>query len=114
MDWPLGWAGGDVSQGWSFSDVLAWGLLGALLFLFPLVVLFSRAIRRRRFWCVKSGREVEVQFEEHGLPGFRRQAAVKSCSAFDPSTTRPCGRECLDPACRPLWAPSMMADRLEP
>jgi hypothetical protein len=42
--------------------------------------------RRRRFWCPLHRREVEVEFDERGLPGFRRQVAVKSCSVFDPPT----------------------------
>jgi len=106
MDWPLGWSGAEVREAWvqGFTDALAWGLLVALLFLFPLVVLFSRATRRRRFWCAQSEREVEVEFEEHGFPGFQRAVVVKQCSVFEPCTDVTCHRRCLDADFRRLWA----------
>src|SRR6266545_6444315 len=105
MDWSPGWTGAEVHEAWSqgLTDVLGWGVLGALLLLFPLVVLFARAVRRRRFWCALSRREVEVEFAEHGLPGLRRPAAVKSCSVFDPPTAVGCHRRCLDADFRRQW-----------
>ncbi len=101
----------EVGRVWiqGLRDIVVVGLL----FLFPLAVLFSRTTRRRRFWCVQSRREVEVEFEEHGLPGFRRAVAVKSCSVFDPPTAVSCRRRCLDPAFRRQWEPALPVGRLE-
>lgn len=115
MDWTLGWSGAEVREAWiqGFTDVLGWGLLGALLFLIPLAVLFSRATRQRHFWCAQSRREVEVAFEERGLPGFRRAMAVKSCSVFDPPTAVACRRRCLDANFRCQWEPALPVGRLE-
>lgn len=109
MEWPIAWSGEEAREAWvqSFTDVLGWGLLGALLFLVPLLILFSSAIRRRRFWCAQSRRDVEVEFEEHGLPGFRRAVAVRSCSVFDPPTAVRCKRRCLDAAYRRQWEPTL-------
>src|ERR1700675_5073732 len=42
----------------------------------------TRIVRRRRFWCDRAQGEVEVEFEEQGLIGFRRAVAVRSCSVF--------------------------------
>jgi hypothetical protein len=63
--------------------------------------------RRRKFWCALVEREVEVQFEEHGLPGLRWQYAVKSCSAFDPCSDVQCRRRCVDIAFRRQWPPAL-------
>lgn len=60
---------------------------------------------RRYFWCAVHQREVEVELEERGLPGFRVPVAVRSCSVFDPPTAIDCERRCLDPAFRARWAP---------
>lgn len=105
MEWSGAWPDEAVSGVWTqgIADMLGWGVLVSLLFLFPLVVLFSRAIRRRHFWCAQSGREVEVELEEHGLPGFRRAVAVRSCSVFDPPTSVRCRRRCLDVTFRLPW-----------
>lgn len=64
-------------------------------------------VRRRRFWCAWSRREVEVEFETRGLPGFRRVVTVRSCSAFDPPTAIECRRRCLDAAFRRQWEPPL-------
>jgi len=64
---------------------------------------FLSVVRRRHFWCALERREVEVEFEERGLPGFRRQLAVRSCSVFDPPTAVACGRRCLESAYRRQW-----------
>lgn len=87
-----------VAKGWTqaLADVMAWGSLLSLLLLVPLLVLFSQALRRRRFWCLASRREVEVEMEEVGVPGFRRAVAVRSCTAFDPATAVTCRRKCLE------------------
>ena len=108
MEWLLGWSGLEAGDGWvqSFTDVLGWGTLGALLFLVPLVVVFSRATRRRHFWCAQERREVEVEFEEQGLPGFRHTQNVRSCSVFDPPTAVRCHRDCLNPDTRLLVPPA--------
>src|SRR5262245_34094494 len=70
---PIQWTQGIV-------DALSWGVLLALLLLLPLIVLFSRAIRRRRLWCAEKSREVEVVLDERGLPGFRCAIAVQQCT----------------------------------
>lgn len=57
-------------------------------------------VARRHFWCASAGREVEVTFQENGLPGFRRPVAVRKCSMFDPPTEVTCRRDCLDRAVR--------------
>lgn len=108
MDWPLGWSGVETSQAWTSgtADLFAWGLLGILLFMVPVLVLLSGATRRRRFWCAESGRDVEVEFEERGFPGLRR-AVVKSCSAFDPPGALICRRRCLDPGYQRPWQPTI-------
>ncbi len=59
--------------------------------------------RWRRFWCAEAQREVEVVFEQRGLPGFRWAAAVKSCPVFDPDTAVACQRRCLDTQFRRRW-----------
>jgi hypothetical protein len=59
--------------------------------------------RRRRFWCAEAGREVEVLFEERGLPGMRWSAAVKSCPVFEPGTGIACHRHCLSATFRRQW-----------
>jgi len=110
MDWTRAWPDEAVATAWTqgIADALGWGVLLSLLFLFPLVVLFSRAIRRRRFWCAQSGREVEVELEERGLPGFRRAVAVRSCSVFDPPAAIGCRRRCLDADFRRPWEPALL------
>jgi len=105
MDWIAAWPEEAVVtasiQG--VADQLGWGLLISLLFLVPLVVLFSRVIRRRRFRCAEAAREVEVEFEERGLPGFGRPISVRSCSVFDPPGAVGCRRRCLDSDFRRRW-----------
>ena len=114
MDWPLDWSGMEIGGGSTYgpADVMAWGLLAALLFVVPLVVLFSRARRRRRFWCADNARDVEVEFEGRGFPGFREEV-VKSCSAFDPTTAVTCRRGCLDPTRQRLWPAALGTGRAE-
>lgn len=62
---------------------------------------------KRRVWCADLGREVEVEFEERGLPGLRWKTRVRSCSAFDPATDVTCRRRCIDPQYRRRWTPPM-------
>lgn len=109
MEWLAEWSGQEVQEAWAqqLADLLAWGLLGALLLLFLLLVLFPSTVKRRRFWCHLNRREVEVEFEERGVPGWRQPVAVKSCSVFDPPTAVTCRRHCLDPAFRRQWPPAL-------
>ncbi len=98
MDWVMsyGWAepvgGGRMSWmvGWGF---LAWGIATALVLV--LATLATSRVARRRFWCAQAGREVDVELEEHGVPGLRQFIAVRRCSAFTPSTAVTCRRSCL-------------------
>ena len=60
-------------------------------------------IRRRRFWCAEARREVEVEFEERGLPGLPWSTAVKSCPVFDPPAAVGCRRRCVDARFRRRW-----------
>ena len=100
MDWPLSPTGGDLQEAWVQASgvfgwaVLLWAGVAAALAL-VLVPIVTRAVRRRHFWCERAGAEVEVEFEEHGLVGFRRAVAVLSCSVFDPPTAVGCRRGCL-------------------
>lgn len=66
-----------------------------------------RHTARRGFWCGSRHREVEVEFEVRGLPGFRAPADVVSCTAFEPPTAVGCRRQCLDPTFRRQWEPSL-------
>ena len=80
----------------SLATALGWGTLVALLVLVPLILVFSRMIHWRRFWCALSGRDVQVEFEEAGVPGLSWASVVRSCSAFDPPTAITCDRRCVD------------------
>jgi hypothetical protein len=94
-------AQGSWTQG--LVDALSWGLLIAVLLIVPLVVTFSRALRKRTFWCAQKRRDVEVVMDERGLPGLRAAVAVESCTAFDPPTAVTCQRRCLDADFRRQW-----------
>ena len=101
MDLPLGAVGTDVqAQAWieSVTSAYGWVLLvwavGAAVLLLFMTVVFVPAVRRR-FWCAGAQRDVEVEFEECGVPGRRRRIAVISCSTFDPPTKVQCDRACL-------------------
>lgn len=101
MDWPIASPGWDVQVAWvDRASMLGWGVLiwagVAATLAMLLLPIATQAVRRRRFWCVRARREVEVEFEEHGLIGFRRAVAVRSCSMFDPPTQVGCRRSCLD------------------
>jgi hypothetical protein len=109
MDGKMGLAGWSVPEAWGpwlqgvteglSSTILIWGALTAgLLLLISLIAI--RVVRRRVFWCAQAQRDVEVNIEERGLPGFRRRAAVVSCSAFESPTEVQCRRSCLDQSIR--------------
>ncbi len=104
MDWPVESLGWDIQEAWvqSAANALAWGIFGwgVLVGVLVLLTMWAIRVRRRRFWCEGVQREVEVDFEERGLPGFQRPTAVLSCSVFDPPTAVSCRRECLDPDAR--------------
>ena len=110
VHWPIP-DGAEEATPAAMTDALAWATLAAFFVLVPLVVLFTRALRRRRFWCPEAQREVEVELEECGLPGLRWSAAVRRCSVFDPPTAVACQRRCLDPEFRRRWVAVVPADR---
>ncbi len=99
MDWPTEPSGLDVQEAWvqSAANALAWGIFGWGVVVAIVVSLAALAVRarRRRFWCHETQREVEVEFEERGFPGFRRPTAVLSCSVFEPPTAVRCRGSCL-------------------
>jgi hypothetical protein len=100
MDSLIGFGAWDVQDMWvrSAADAVLWVMVGwgvvitAVLLLATLVV----AVGRRRFWCDQAQREVAVDFQENGFPGFRRPVAVLRCSAFQPPTAITCCRSCLE------------------
>jgi hypothetical protein len=101
MDLAMGADGWSVEEPWvrSAADVLGWAVMGwgvgITLVALLMLVLVTRVVRRRRFWCAPAHREVEVEFEERGLLGFRQRTAVLSCSAFDCPGEISCRRQCL-------------------
>lgn len=100
MDWPIASPGWDVEVAWTErASMLGWGLLiwaaVAAILAVLLLPIAARVVRRRRFWCARAEGEVEVEFEEEGIIGFRRAVAVRSCSVFDPPTQVHCRRSCL-------------------
>lgn len=114
MDWPME-AAVNLDLAWTawiqdVADVVAWTIplwigFAALTFLIPLAL--AHTVRRHSFWCRDGRREVEVKFEERGLPGFRRALAVRACSRFDPPNAVCCRRRCLDPDFRSKWEPAL-------
>ena len=101
MDWPIASPGWDVQEAWMGSaTMVGWGVLiwaGVAATLAVLLLpIATQVVRRRRVWCARAHGEVEVEFEEQGIVGFRRAVAVRSCSVFDPPTDVSCRRSCLD------------------
>src|SRR5262245_41737058 len=99
----MAWEGWNdpVREAWAqgvqaLADAVGTTMLIALLILVPLVVVFSRMIHRRRFWCSAVSRDVDVEFEECGFPRLAWGSVVRSCSAFDPPTAVSCARHCVD------------------
>jgi hypothetical protein len=101
MDLVFETDGWQVQEPWvqSAADIFAWAVLsgGLVITMVALLVLVlvTRVVRRRRFWCAPANRDVEVEFEERGLLGFRRRTAVLSCSAFECPGEISCRRHCL-------------------
>jgi hypothetical protein len=102
MDWFVAapWSEQEAFPAETVATLLAWYSVFVAV---PLLVLSVAAVmivyRRRRLWCVQAERIAEVEFEEVGLPGCRRAAAVYSCSLFSPDV-RPSvsGRAGVGPA----------------
>ena len=86
---------------------LALGVLGFLLLLLPLAIPRRLIHRQRHFWCAIARERVDVEFEERGLPGFRKAISVLSCSRFEPPSAIACKRRCLDGAFRRQWPPAL-------
>jgi len=109
MDWMSLWPdrAGEVVLVQAFASSMAWAALAALVLLVPVFYVFSHMIRRRRFWCARAEREVEVLVEERGLPGLAHASSVTSCSVFDPPTAVACTRRCLDAEFRRRWPPAL-------
>jgi len=99
MDWPAEFVGWDLQEAWvqGASDTIAWGIFGWAVIVATVLLLGMLAIRnrRRRFWCTEALCQVEVHFEDRGLPGLAT-STVLSCSAFDPPTAVHCRRACLE------------------
>lgn len=100
MESVIATQGLELQQAWAeLGSALSWAVVVwcavATIFALLLLPIADRVIRRRHFWCQRAGDQVEVEFEESGLPGFRRPVAVRSCSVFDPPTAVTCGRSCL-------------------
>lgn len=103
MDGPAEVMAFQVTQEWdalmqALTTVLAWtAWLGVVAIALGSVMEAScRAVRPRRFRCPSAGRDVEVLFEEAGVPGFRQTLRVVECSAFEPAATIACRRGCKD------------------
>lgn len=112
MDFPVQVLDFQLAQEWAdlmraFLMGLTWmAVLGALAILLGSVVEAScSAVRSRRFWCPSIGRDVQVQFDECGPPGFRHVLRVVECSAFEPPSAIACRRVCRDATCRRPGAP---------
>jgi hypothetical protein len=109
MGWPAETVGWDVQEAWveSAANALAWGIFGwgAVVATVVLLAMLGMRNRRRSFWCRGAQREVEVEFQERGVPGFVR-TRVLTCSVFDPPTAVSCHRDCVDPDRRLLLPPT--------
>src|SRR5262245_57036235 len=94
---PEGWDAQEVVVVQTAADVMGWlslaWVVGFVLVALALTVFATRVVRRRAFWCPGAGREVEVEFEDRGVLGFRRHE-VLSCSAFEHPREITCGRAC--------------------
>jgi hypothetical protein len=103
-----------------FVQILVLAQLVSLLLVIALLCVAERAyfcgtVRRRRcFRCPLMRREVEVEFRERWLLGFRRSATPDRCSAFEVPTAIECARPCVDSAFRLQWeSPLFVSSRLE-
>jgi hypothetical protein len=101
MDFLLmseGWNGEEAAVVRTAADTIGWAFLvwavGFVLLALLMTMVATRVVRRMAFWCSGVAREVEVEFEDRGLFGFRRRE-VLTCSAFECPSEITCGRECL-------------------
>lgn len=95
---PEGWDGGEVAVVQSVADAMGWASLawaaGFVLLALLLTIFATSVVRRRAFWCPGVAREVEVDFEDRGVLGFRRRG-VLTCSAFEHPDEVTCERQCV-------------------
>ena len=81
-----GWTSEETAVVQTVADAMGWvslaWALGFVLLALVLIVFATQVVRRRAFWCAGVDREVEVEFVDRGVPGFRRRS-VLSCSAFE-------------------------------
>ena len=95
---PEGWTGEETAVMQTAANAMGWASFiwaaGFALLALALTLLATRVVRRRAFWCPGIGREVEVEFEDLGVFGFRRHD-VLTCSAFEDPHEVTCGRDCL-------------------
>ena len=95
---PEGWHGQEVAVIQTVADAMGWGsfawAVGFALLALLLTIFARRVVRRRAFWCPGAAREVEVDFEDRGLFGFRRRG-VLACSAFERPGEVTCERHCV-------------------
>jgi hypothetical protein len=106
MDASMGWGNEAIQETMlqGVAELFAYlAIVVAVLLLVSLALFITQSERRRRFYCAPSGLEVEVKFDERGLPGMRRTVGVLSCSAFEPPDAVRCPRRCLDEDVRGLW-----------
>jgi len=89
------------------AQIVAFILLSMLLLFSAPTFLWGTVRRRRGFRCPLVRREVEVEFEERHVLGFRRSAGVRSCSVFELPTAIECQRRCVDGAFRRQWEPAL-------
>ena len=82
------------------GQIVALALIALLLVVGEWTALFGRARHRRAFHCSHAGREVDVEFADLRLFGWRRPTHVVCCSAFDPASAITCRRACLASAFR--------------
>ena len=96
-----------IVQAFVTAQIVAFILLSMLLVFSAPNFLWGTVRRCRGFRCPLVRREVEVEFEERHLLGFRRSAGVRSCSVFEPPTAIECQRRCVDSAFRRQWEPAL-------
>ena len=106
MDGSIAWGSEAIQEAvlQGVAELLAYvAIVVAALLLLSLALLVTQAKRHRHFYCAQSGLDVEVEFDERGLPGMRRAVGVLSCSAFEPPDAVRCKRRCLNEDARRLW-----------
>jgi hypothetical protein len=106
MDGSIAWGSEAIQEAilQGVAELLAYvAIVVAALLLLSLALLVTQSKRRRSFRCGESGLDVEVEFDERGLPGMRRAVGVLSCSTFEPPDAVRCKRRCLNEDVRRLW-----------